>query len=329
MEKRLSYIIVGTFVIVITIALLSFLFWLTKYGNTSIKHDYYYTYFEESVSGLNIESLVKLRGVEVGRVKKITINKDNSEEVEVLLEILQDTPIKVDTFTVLDSQGITGLKYIELKGGYNKSQRLPLEEGKIAVIPSKKSVMSHLFDSSESITVKIETILDKVNYVLSKHNMDQISSLLSKTNTLMSNENMNNISLTMDNVAETTTYINQNKQKMSELVVSINDFLEHTKQFERDMLPSITKMGVMSDKASGAADRTSEFFVDMRKELKNGEFNMASIIEENLQILNETAISLRDLSLKMESTVEAIKESPSDLLYKSNKKILGPGESHD
>ena len=93
MEKRLSYIVVGTFVIVITVSLLAFLFWLAKYGNKSIEHDYYNTYFKESVSGLNVESLVKLRGVEVGRVKKITINKGNSEEVEVLLEIIKDTPI--------------------------------------------------------------------------------------------------------------------------------------------------------------------------------------------------------------------------------------------
>lgn len=70
MEKRLSYTIVGTFVIGLFIALVAFMFWLGKYGDKATQFDYYYTYFEESVSGLNIASLVKLRGVEIGRVKK-------------------------------------------------------------------------------------------------------------------------------------------------------------------------------------------------------------------------------------------------------------------
>ena len=329
MEKRLSYIVVGSFVIIIAVSLLAFMFWLTKYGDQDVERDYYKTYFKESVSGLNIESLVKLHGVEVGRVKKITINPDNSEEVEVFLEIIKNTPIKEDTYTVLDSQGITGLKYIELKGGFNHSKKLVTRADRIAIIPSKKSVMSQLFDSSGSITVKIETILDKINYVLDIKTMDNIAHILESTNKMMNDENIQNISKTLEDLSQTMAYVNENKYKIDLLIKEMNSFLKETKKFEKEMLPSITKLGVMSDKAGNASDKTAEFFVDMRQELKNGEFNVASIIEENLQILNETASSLRDLSLKLEGTVDAFNESPSDILYKSNTKILGPGESHD
>jgi hypothetical protein len=67
----------------------------------------------------------------------------------------------------------------------------------------------------------------------------------------------------------------------------------------------------------------------MQKELDNGEFSIATIVEQNMQILNETASSIRDLSFELESMVDSLKESPSDILYKSNEKILGPGESHE
>ncbi len=310
MEKRLSYVVVGAFVIIITVSLFVFLFWLVKYGDKSIEHDYYNTYFKESVSGLNVESLVKLRGVEVGRVKKISINKDNSEEVAVLLEIIEGTPIKEDSYTVLDSQGITGLKYIELKGGNNRSKNLVTSKDMISTIPSKKSVLSNLFDSSESITDKVDEILVKINGALNKKNIDNISEII-------------------DNLSTSTAYIDNNKHKISLLLTQIDEFLEHTKKFENDLLPSIQKIGIMSDKAGAASDRTGEFFVNMQKELDKGEFSVGTIIEENLQILNETASSLRDLSVKLENTVDSLKESPSDLLYKSNEKILGPGESHD
>ena len=310
MEKRLSYIVVGVFVIVITLSLISFMFWLAKYGNKNVEHDYYNTYFKESVSGLNVESLVKLRGVEVGRVKEIAINKDNSEEVKVLLEIVKGTPIKKNSYTVLDSQGITGLKYIELKGGTKESQVLVTSKDNIVTINSKKSVMSNLFDSSESITTKVDAILNRVYLMLSDKNIENISNIA-------------------DDLSKTTAYINQNTYQIDKLFVQIEAFLEHTKKFENELLPPISKIGVMSDKVGKTADTTTEFFTGMQKELNNGQFSIGTIVEQNLQILNETALSLRDLSLKLESTVDSIKDSPSDLLYKSNTKILGPGENHE
>ena len=106
-------------------------------------------------------------------------------------------------------------------------------------------------------------------------------------------------------------------------------FLEHTKSFEDVLMPSFKKLGEMGDRAGAASDSTKIFFDNMQKELKRGEFNFADIVEQNMQILNTTAISLRDLSLKLDEMVSELKESPSDLLYKSTKKIPGPGESHE
>ncbi|MEA1917362.1 MAG: MlaD family protein [Campylobacterota bacterium] len=310
MEKRLSYTIVGIFVLVITISLFGFLFWLGKYGNKSVEHDYYNTYFSESVSGLNVESLVKLHGVEVGRVKKIAINKANSEEVKISLEIIKGTPIKEDSYCVLDSQGITGLKYIELKGGLKGSKLLTTSKDNIATIASRKSVLSTLLDSGGSITAKVENILDRVNILLDEKNIENINNTLSRLSSSMQ-------------------YIDENKEKIGELSSKIDEFLEHTKEFEDKMMPSVTKLGEMSDKAGEASDETKEFFAGMNKELKNGEFSVGTIVESNLQILNETAHSLKSLSQKLEETVDSLKDSPSDLLYKSNKPTLGPGESHD
>jgi phospholipid/cholesterol/gamma-HCH transport system substrate-binding protein len=335
MEKRLSYIVVGAFVIILSLSALSFLYWLAKYGDEAVKHDYYHTYFTESVSGLSKESAVKYRGVEVGRVKQISINKKNSEEVEILLEIISGTPIKVDTYATLDTQGITGLKYIELKGGSKNSALLQGKKDEIPTIKSKKSVMASLFDNSEIITKKINTVLDKISAVLS-------------------DENVNNFAKISKNLSNTTEYIDKNKQKIGELFKQIGElktniesdlnkitndvtkfsnsgkeFVDYTKIFEEKLIPSFDKLGSMSDRAGAASDATKEFFVGMKKELKKGEFSFADIVEQNMQVLNETILSLRDLSQKLDDTVSELKDSPSDLLYKSSKKIPGPGEKHE
>ncbi|MFK5881783.1 MAG: MlaD family protein [Sulfurospirillum sp.] len=335
MEKRLSYIVVGSFVIVLSLSLFSFLYWLAKYGNETVKHDYYNTYFTESVSGLSAESPVKYRGVEVGRVKQISINKKNSEEVEILLEIKKGTPVKKDTYAVLDTQGITGLKYVELKGGSKNSPLIVSKKDEIGTIKSRKSVMASLFDSSEAITAKINGVLQRIETILSDKNIDNFSSIV-------------------NNLSSTTKYIDNNKYKINQMFAQIGDlkkniqkdlaiitqnissfskdgkkFLEHTENFENTLIPSFEKLGKMSDRAGAASNSTKVFFDNMQKELKKGEFSFADIVEQNMQILNETAISLRNLSLRLDETVSELKNSPSDLLYKSTAKIPGPGESNE
>jgi phospholipid/cholesterol/gamma-HCH transport system substrate-binding protein len=332
MEKRVSYILLGSFVLFLATALAAFLFWLAKYGDKNIEYDYYKAYFTESVSGLSVESLVKLRGVEVGRVKRISISKNNSEEVEVLLEIEKNTPIKKDTIAVLDSQGITGLKYIELKGGTNKSPRLKTDKQNPSTITTRKSVISSIFDNSESITKKLEKVLDR-------------------TYILLNDKNMQNISTIADKLSSTVSYIDDNKKKFVETLKSISSlrsdikktldkitlevdrfntktagFYNHTVIFEDKLLPSFRKLGDMSDKAAAASDKTKEFFISLQNKLNSGKFDISDIVENNMDILNETSLSIKDLSVKIESLVESLKESPSDIVYKSRDKTLGPGE---
>ncbi len=335
MEKRLSYIVVGAFVVVLSLSLFGFLFWMVKYDQNENEFKYYKTYFQESVSGLNVESFVKLKGVEVGRVRKISIDKDDPSKVEVLLEIKKGVPIKTDTYSMLDTQGITGLKYVELKGGSKNSKFLKTSSEHIAVIPSKKSVLSALFESSESITSKIDTLLDRVKLMLSKKNIDNLAKIT-------------------QNLANTTTYLDSNKERFLEVTEEIKKmredinralvsmtkdvtrftdnsikFLDDTKEFEDKLVPSFDKLGVMSDKAGAASDATKELFENLDKKLNSKEFDIAGIVEKNMQILNESAFVIKDLSVRIEELVEELKESPSDILYKSRRKILGPGESNE
>jgi len=335
MEKRLSYILVGSFVVILTLSMFAFTYWLAKYGEEGMEHDYYHAYFAESISGLNVESLVKYRGVEVGRVREISINKKNSEEIEVLIEIKKDTPIKKDTYVMLDTQGITGLKYIDLKGGSKNAPRLVSKKGDIATIRVRKSILASLYDDGDIMAKKINTVLDKVESLLNDTNIKEISSIVT-------------------NLSSTTKYIDNNKQKITQVFDQINQlkeniskdlkvitnsfvsfsndgkkFLNHTIETEDTLIPSLTKLGYMGDRVSEASDTTKEFFAGLQHKLDDGEFSFADIIGQNMQVLNETALSLRKLSLKLDEMVDELKNSPSDILYKSRKKIPGPGESHE
>lgn len=152
MDTRINFFRIGLFVSVISFLLILAIFWLGKYGLEDKKYDTYYIYFDESISGLNIGSPIKYKGFDVGLVKYIKISPHNSEKIEVEIQIQKGTPIKDDNYAILGNLGITGLKYVELKGG--SSEAKPLEENKygLKIINSKKSALSNLVDSTEDIT---------------------------------------------------------------------------------------------------------------------------------------------------------------------------------
>ena len=111
MTPKSKNILVGIFVIFFSLGAIACITWL---GSTAVREetDTYIAYLDESVSGLSQNSPVKYKGVTIGQVKKIQINPNNSNQVELQLIIKRGTPIKVDSELILTSQGITGLQYI-------------------------------------------------------------------------------------------------------------------------------------------------------------------------------------------------------------------------
>ncbi|MBH0196177.1 MAG: ATP-dependent zinc metalloprotease FtsH [Nitrospira sp.] len=130
MEPKVNYILVGSFIAILGAAVLIGLLWLGKTDYRGI-YDRYEAYFRESVAGLSVDSTVKYRGVDVGRVKSITLNPDNPEEVKLTLDIASGTPVKTDTIAVLQTQGLTGLATINLMGGSREAPRLEVSEGQV------------------------------------------------------------------------------------------------------------------------------------------------------------------------------------------------------
>lgn len=116
MEPKVNYVVVGAFVVLLAAAVLGVVLWLGKSDYRGV-YDRYYAYMRESVTGLSINSAVKYRGVDVGRVKDIVLSPENPEEVRLTLDILHGTPIKTDTVAVLETQGLTGLATLNLTGG--------------------------------------------------------------------------------------------------------------------------------------------------------------------------------------------------------------------
>ena len=96
MEPKVNYTLVGLFIASLGAAMLVGVLWLSQTDYRGV-YERYYSYMDESESGLSNDSYVKYHGVDVGRVKDIALSPETPGVVRLALDIQRGTPIKEDT----------------------------------------------------------------------------------------------------------------------------------------------------------------------------------------------------------------------------------------
>lgn len=166
METDKHYFFEGLFIIGFSVAAAIFAVWLGSTG----RHDdvVYRIHFPDSVSGLAVGDPVKFRGVDVGSVRTMTIDPDNSLLVRVDVRLRKETPVKTDTRASLTMKGITGVVIIELNGGDPAAQTLlaVTPKDKLPEIPSEKTGLKAMLDNLPKVVEKFSSIEDQVKKVV-------------------------------------------------------------------------------------------------------------------------------------------------------------------
>jgi len=258
----------------------------------------YVTYFEESVQGLEPDSLVRYRGVPIGRVYKIKIAPDG-KLVEVVLRINTKAKIDPSMRIRIRMAGLTGMKYLEI------DQKEP---GKIDLCPKIFFNLPHpLIPSNPSdaqeILLGIERVFEKLNHLDMQRLETKINSSLDSLQELLADKRMKRI---MKNLEDTTANWREASKRIDDMLQKpgVTDSLfnaaetiqavkEITAQFSQQV--EEMNLGKRIDTSTAKFDRlmddatlTSE---ELRLMLIQQEDNIALILE-NLRITVETLNSL-------------------------------------
>jgi len=159
----------------IGIALLAFI-WLGM-SRFLQKGNYYATYFNESVQGLDKDAPVNYRGVSIGRVDSIEVAPD-ARLIEVILKIETGQKLDNDIVAQLSPVGITGGMIIELdrmkEGEKDQSPKLGFES-EYPVVSSKPSEISGILQGINDVLIQIrsmdlEVISGKIKLALDNAN---------------------------------------------------------------------------------------------------------------------------------------------------------------
>jgi phospholipid/cholesterol/gamma-HCH transport system substrate-binding protein len=112
MARQSTNLLIGIFVILGIVLGVIAVIWV---GATSYfqKGETYVSYFDESVQGLQMDSSVKFRGVDVGRVETIRVAPDN-RLIGVVMKVNMREDLQKNAVAQLKAAGITGIMFVEL-----------------------------------------------------------------------------------------------------------------------------------------------------------------------------------------------------------------------
>ncbi len=161
METRANYIAVGIFALAAIVSAFVLTYWFGRYsdGNNLAPLD---VRIQGSVSGLGAGSPVQFNGINVGRVRTLSLDTDDPRYVIVHTEINKNTPVREDTRASIGIRGLSGGAYIQLDGGSPVAPALlkdPAEDGPTPSISGDPAALVDLLKRVTAIASRTERIM--------------------------------------------------------------------------------------------------------------------------------------------------------------------------
>lgn len=175
METKAHHALVGLFAVLLIAALTFFSFWLgDRVGDREFSS--YDIIFEGPVRGLREAGEVRFNGIQVGEVTTIGLDPQDPNRVIARVRVLAETPVRVDSYAVLEPLGLTGLSYVQITGGSQNAEMLdspPFQPP--PRIYARRGQLDELTEGAEDVLESAQIALIRVSSLLSEENIDEVS----------------------------------------------------------------------------------------------------------------------------------------------------------
>jgi phospholipid/cholesterol/gamma-HCH transport system substrate-binding protein len=305
----------------ITLGLVAFI-WLgmSRYLE---KGQYYVTYFNESVQGLDKDSQVKYRGVAIGRVESISVAPD-SKLIQVVMKIESGQTLGSDIVAQLKAVGITGSVFVELdqkkKGEPDRSPTLTFPS-EYPIVASKPSEISQFFMGVdeilnrikaldlEGIADKIQRDLDTIHQAVTDADIKGLSTKaqasLGSINHILDRGRWDKILASLEGAsAALVSFIEQGSGTLTQVESTFAEAQDTIAETEMMLKTAVQDLRVALGKAN--------LFLDKGSSLVSGAEGMVFDLRGHLLV---TAQNLEKASMNLDRLLEIVADQPSQLLF--------------
>lgn len=291
MVKKKTFFTVGLFVLIGVAAGITLIIWLGA-SQYLKKGKVYATYFDESVQGLQIDSNVKFRGVNIGMVSQINVAPDY-RLIEVIMKINYAGDIE-GTIAKLKTAGITGIVFVELDyrkdGDIANTPKITFTPD-YPVIPSNPSEIKQIFSG-------IDSVIEQMKQIDFKGISDQLKMTTTNINAFVSGDEMKRI---IKNLDALMANLEKTSEKLNKVVSDgrvdtiLNDTRESIKKIKEEV--NALNLAETSNRANQLIENASRKTKRITTELE--------IASENLKRTTEN----------MDQLVDRLKADPSEIIF--------------
>jgi phospholipid/cholesterol/gamma-HCH transport system substrate-binding protein len=313
MENKSHAIAAGTFVLVVAAMLVALAAWLTR---DTGEHRLFEISSREGVTGLQVQAPVRYKGVTVGRVQSIELDRATPGNVLVQIAVDGSPPMTKTTFATLGFQGVTGLAFVQLDDIARPGELLATNNDAPPRIPMRPSLLSRLSDQGAGLLEQLDQASQRVNQLLAPANQKQLMDVIGS-------------------MGQAATQIGQLSQHADQanfpaLAQDAAVTLKSLRATSDRLGQSADTVGASADAFKGMSDRMSEPGGTLDKIaqgtealLVTGQSLNTTLVPRLNRTVDDTARTVRHIG----RAVEAVNDNPQSLILGNGAATPGPGEA--
>lgn len=304
METKAHHALVGLFTVILVVAGVFFSLWMAK---VSFDEEYamYDIVFDGPVRGLRESAEVRFNGIQVGEVTELGL--DEQSRVVARVQVLAQTPVRIDSFAQLEPQGLTGLSYILISGGSPDAQRLQSPANRPPPrIFARRAQLEGLVERSEDVLDAAQIALFRLSELLNEDNIDEVSQTL--TNLREITDRLSEEDALIADARDAIQRIDTAASDISVAAQSLQQFSVSAENFLiDDLTPAVNETTLAAMAVNQAAVDTDYLVRSVTPAVEN-------FADNGLENITRSAANLQRLTEALERIASEIETNPGQFI---------------
>jgi phospholipid/cholesterol/gamma-HCH transport system substrate-binding protein len=252
---------------------------------------------------------VRFKGVSVGRVTAIELDRQTAGNVLVRIALNESVPITQSTFATLGFQGVTGLAFIQLDDSGESTQALATSGAVVGRIPMRPGLMTRLSDQGASLLLQLEQASQRINVLLAPDNQKALMGAIGNLGQAAAQIGQLQLPQLVQDASASIKGIQATTDRLGDSADSVK---ASAQEFNR--------MSARMNAPGGTLDKIAEGTDAL---VATGQSLSTTLVPRLNRTVDDTARAVRQVG----RAADAVTESPQSLLLGKGAAIPGPGES--
>lgn len=215
METRANYILIGLFTLATILGAFGFVYWFHHVGGTGERVTYR-VMFQGPIGGLRSGASVTFNGIRVGEVTELSLDPKDPKNSIATISVEASTPVRADTEVSLDSQGLTGIAVLALRGGSSNAGPVTAKMDDTPLLVAGSSASQDMMAAARDVARRIDAVLVENQQTLknSLKNIETFTEMLAK--------NSDSLSKSVKNIESFTDALAKNSEKVDRILASVD-----------------------------------------------------------------------------------------------------------